>query len=69
MGDVKVMVELTIRVNDQIDDHELEPDYKEDFKFENGCDCTIPELLTWIVHQKKVFDHYVNVIFKEKYGD
>lgn len=69
MGDVKVKVELIIRVNDQIEDLELDPDFYEEYEFKDGCDCTIPQLHTWIAHQKKLFDSYVDGTFKEKYGD
>lgn len=69
MGDVKVKVELTIKVNDQIENPQSEPDFHEQFKFEDGCDCTMPQLHTWIAHQKKLVDSYIDGEFKKKYGD
>lgn len=66
---VKVKTELIIRVNDQIDDHTIPPDYKQEYSFEDGCDCTIGQLLTWINHQKKLFDAYVAEVFSTKYAE
>ena len=65
---VKVKTELTIRVNDQIDDHEIEPDYKQEYNFEDGCECTIDQLYTWINHQKKRFDKYIKDVFAKRYA-
>lgn len=65
---VKVKTELTIRVNDQIDNPETKPDHKEEYLFEDGCECTIEQLLTWINHQKKLFDKYVKEVFAKRYA-